>query len=82
MLPAFCLYIAIALSSLSQTPLIAYDLATQMSKSERIEWQKLTDDDNNVKFVIVFYKMPQLSETGFERIFINNHKNCKTEFKK
>lgn len=68
--------------SLTETPFIAYDLATQMSQSQRIEWSKMTDDDNNVRFTITFYKMPILAELGFERVFVDKHNNCQSELKK
>lgn len=68
--------------SLTETPFIAYDLATQMSQSQRIEWSKMTDDDNNIRFTITFYKMPILAELGFERVFVDKHNNCQSELKK
>ena len=68
--------------SLTETPFIAYDLASQMSQSQRIEWSKMADDDNNVRFTITFYKMPILAELGFERVFVDKHNNCQSELKK
>lgn len=82
MLPATFLYLAIVLGSLTETPYIAYDLATHMSKAQRVEWTKMTDDNNNVRFTITFYKMPILAELGFERTFVDKHNNCQTELKK
>lgn len=82
MLPAALLYLAMALGSLTETPFVAYDLATHMSRSQRVEWTKMTDDDNNVRFTITFYKMPILAELGFERTFVDKHNNCQSEIKK
>lgn len=82
MLPAAMLYVAIFLSSLTETPFIAYDLAIHMSKAQRVEWTKMTDDDNNVRFVITFHKMPILAELGFERTFVDKHNNCQSELNK
>lgn len=82
MLPATFLYLAMICGSLTETPFIAYDLATQMSQSQRIEWSKMTDDDNNIRFTITFYKMPILAELGFERVFVDKHNNCQSELKK
>ena len=82
MLPAALLYVSMFFGSLTETPFIAYDLAYNMSKSERIEWSKMTDDAGNVRFTITFYKMPVIAELGFERTFVNKHNNCKTELKK
>jgi hypothetical protein len=81
MLPAAFLYLAMAFGSLTETPLIAYDLATNMSQAKRIEWTKMTDDNGNVRFTITFYKMPILAELGFERTFVDKHNNCQTELK-
>ena len=69
------------LGSLTETPVIAYDLATHMSKSERLEWTKMTDDAGNVRFTITFHKMPILAELGFERVFVDKHNNCQSELK-
>lgn len=82
MLPAAFLYLAMICGSLTETPFIAYDLATQMSQSQRIEWSKMTDDSGNVRFSITFYKMPILSELKFERVFVDKHNNCQSELKK
>ena len=81
MLPAALLYMAIILGSLTETPFVAYDLATHMSKAERIEWTKMIDDQNNVRFTITFYKMPVLAELGFERTIVEKHENCQTKLK-
>lgn len=81
MLPAALLYLAIITGSITETPFVAYDLAVHMSKAERIEWTKMTDDQNNVKFTITFYKMPVLAELGFERTIVEKHKNCRTKLK-
>jgi hypothetical protein len=82
MLPAALLYLAMALGSLTETPFVAYDLATHMSRSQRVEWTKMTDDDNNVRFTITFYKMPILAELGFERTFVDKHNKCQSKIKK
>jgi len=79
MIPAFLLYLGMALSSFTETTFIAYDLAINMSKSQRIEWSKMTDDTGNVRFTITFHKMPILAELGFERVFVNKHNNCQSE---
>lgn len=81
MIPATLLYLAIIMGSLTETPFVAYDLATHMSKAQRIEWTKMTDDQNNVRFTITFYKMPVLAELGFERTIVDKHENCQTKLK-
>lgn len=80
MLPTFFLYAAMGLSTMTETPFIAWDLATNMSRSDRIEWSKMVDDANNVKFVITFHKMPLKAELGFERT-LNKHKCCQSEIR-
>jgi hypothetical protein len=81
MLPSALLYLAMFFGSFTETPYVAYDLATHMSKAQRVEWTKMTDDTGNVRFTITFYKMPILAELGFERIFVDKHNNCQTELK-
>jgi hypothetical protein len=78
MLPAALLYIAMFSSSFTETPFIAYDLALNMSRAQRIEWSKMRDDENNVRFIITFHKIPLMAEIGFERTFVNKHNNCQT----
>jgi len=82
MLPATLLYLAMALGSLTETPFVAYDLAIHMSKAQRVEWTKMTDDSGNVRFTITFHKMPILAELGFERTFVDKHNNCQSELRK
>jgi hypothetical protein len=82
MLPAILLYLAMICGSLTETPFIAYDLATHMSKAQRVEWTKMTDDSGNVRFTITFHKMPILDELGFERTFVDKHNNCQSKIKK
>jgi len=80
MLPTFLLYIAMGLSTLTETPFIAYDLATNMCQCQRIEWAKMTDDSGNVRFIITFHKMPIKAELGFEKT-LSKHKCCKSMVK-
>ena len=70
-----------ALGSLTETPFIAYDLANHMSRSQRVEWTKMTDDAGNVRFTITFHRMPILDELGFERTFVDKHNNCQSKIK-
>lgn len=80
MLPAFLLYIAISLSSLTDTPFIAYDLATNMCQCQRIEWSKMVDDSGNVRFIITFHKMALKAELGFEKT-LSKHRCCQSYLK-
>lgn len=80
MIPTILLYTAIALGSLTETPFIAWDLATHMSRCDRIEWSKMRDDSDSVRFVITFHKMDLKTERVFEKT-LSKHKCCKSEIK-
>jgi hypothetical protein len=82
MIPAFMLYFGMAWSSCTETPFVAYDLAQNMSKAQRVEWNKMYDDDGNVRFVITFHKMPIMAELGFERTMVNKHNCCQSKVRK
>jgi hypothetical protein len=82
MIVAFMLYLGMVLSSCTETPFIAYDLAHNMSKCQRIEWSKMSDDNDNVRFVITFHKMPIMAELGFERTMVNKHNCCQSKIRK
>jgi hypothetical protein len=80
MIPAFFLYIAMGLGTISETPFLALDLATNMCQCHRIEWSKMTDDANNVKFIITFHKMSLKAELGFEKT-LSKHPCCQSSLK-
>ena len=79
MIPAFLLYLGIAMSSCTETPFIAYDLAVNMSQCQRLEWEKMRDDEGNVRFIITFHKLPIMAELGFERTMVNKHNCCQSK---
>ena len=81
MIPTIFLYTAIALGSLTETPFIAWDLATNMCHCQRIEWSKMIDDENNVRFIITFHKMQLKAELGFEKT-LSKHRCCQSEIRK
>ena len=81
MIPAVLLYIAMGLSTLTETPFIAWDLSTNMCQCQRIEWSKMVDDENNVRFIITFHKMPIKAELGFERT-LSKHKCCQSKLRR
>jgi hypothetical protein len=80
MIAAFLLYFAMGLSTFTETPLIAYDLATNMCNCKRIEWSKMTDDESNVRFIITFHKMSLKAELGFERT-LSKHRCCQSKLR-
>jgi hypothetical protein len=81
MLPTIFLYVSMGLSTMTETPFRAWDLATNMSQCDRIEWSKMVDDANNVRFIITFHKMSLKAELGFERT-LNKHKCCQSEIRR
>ena len=81
MIVAFLLYVAMGLSTLTETPFIAYDLAINMGQCQRVEWTKMTDDENNVRFIITFHKMPLKAELGFEKT-LTKHRCCQSEIRR
>lgn len=81
MIPAIFLYTAIALSTMTETPFIAWQLATNMCQCHRIEWSKMVDDQSNVRFIITFHKMPLKAELGFEKT-LSKHKCCQSEIRR
>ena len=80
MIPAIFLYIAMGLSTMTETPFIAFELATNMCQCKRIEWSKMVDDENNVRFIITFHKMQLKAELGFERT-LSKHRCCQSEIR-
>ena len=68
------------LSTLTETPFMALDLATNMCQCQRIEWAKMTDDENNVRFIITFHKMPLKAELGFEKT-LSKHRCCQSKLR-
>ena len=81
MIPVFFLYIAMGLSTMTETPFIAWQLATNMCQCHRIEWSKMVDDQSNVRFIITFHKMPLKAELGFEKT-LSKHKCCQSEIRR
>ena len=81
MIPAIFLYTAMGLSTMTETPFIAWQLATNMCQCHRIEWSKMVDDQSNVRFIITFHKMPLKAELGFEKT-LSKHKCCQSEIRR
>lgn len=81
MMPAIFLYVAMGLSTMTETPFLAWELANNMCHCQRIEWAKMVDDENNVRFIITFHKMQLKAELGFEKT-LAKHKCCQSEIRK
>ena len=55
MLAALLVALAIVMSITSETPFLAYELATKMNHADRIEWYRMRDEKNNTRYIINFY---------------------------
>ena len=55
MLAALLVALAIVMSMTSETPFLAYELATKMNHADRIEWYRMRDEKNNTRYIINFY---------------------------
>lgn len=67
-------------SSLTETPFLAYELASNMAQCKKFDWTKMEDDENNVRYTITFQRMPFIAQLKFERTMVNQY-NTK-QFKK
>jgi len=78
MIPSFLLFIAIAAGSITETPLLAIDLAKNISCCRCFDWTKMNDEDGNVRYTITFYKMPDIASSSFEKKLLQQHqkKGC------
>ena len=55
MLAAFLVVLYIGMSMTSETPFLAYEIATKMNHADRIEWYRMRDEKNNTRYIINFY---------------------------
>jgi hypothetical protein len=73
MIPAIFLFIAMGASSLTETPVLAYELASNMTQCQKFDWTKMEDDENNVRYTITFKRMSLISQLKFERTMVNKY---------
>ena len=52
MLAALLVALSIGMSMTSETPFLAYELATKMNHADRIEWHRMRDEKNNTRYII------------------------------
>lgn len=62
-----------ASSTLSETPFLAYELASSMSQCHKIDWVKMEDDNNSIRYVITLYKIPDFAETKLDNTLLKQH---------
>ena len=55
MLAAFLIVLSIGMSMTSETPFLAYELATEINRADRIEWVRMRDEKNNTRYIINLY---------------------------
>lgn len=55
MLAAFLVVLYISMSMTSETPFLAYELATKINHADRIEWYRMRDEKNNTRYIINLY---------------------------
>ena len=55
MLAAFLVVLYIGMSMTSETPFLAYELATKINHADRIEWYRMRDEKNNTRYIINLY---------------------------
>ncbi len=55
MLAAFLVALYIGMSMTSETPFLAYELATKINRADRIEWYRMRDEKNNTRYIINLY---------------------------
>ena len=55
MIAALLLALSIGMSMTSETPFLAYELATKMNHADRMEWHRMRDEKNNTRYIINFY---------------------------
>lgn len=73
MIPAIFLFIAMGASSLTETPFLAYELASNMTQCQKFDWTKMEDDQNNVRYTITFQRMSFIEQLKFERTLVNEY---------
>lgn len=66
MIAALLLAMGIASSTITNTPFLAYDLATSMTHCSRIEYVKMEDDQKNIRYIITFHNLTQQGDCRFE----------------
>jgi len=59
MLAALLLSLSIGMSMTSETPFLAYELATKINHADRIEWDRMRDEKNNTRYIINLYDIDE-----------------------
>ena len=59
MIAALLLVLSIGMSMTSETPFLAYELATKINHADRIEWHRMSDEKNNTRYIINLYGIDQ-----------------------
>lgn len=67
----FCVEIA---ASITETPFLAYDLASSMCHCQKIDWAKMEDEEGNIRYTITFYEFPKFFDKKFEKTLLEQNR--------
>lgn len=74
MLAALLLSLSIGMSMTSETPFLAYELATKINHADRIEWDRMRDEKNNTRYIINLYDIDEDDDRRIaNQLFKNAH---------
>ena len=59
MLAALLVALSIGMSMTSETPFLAYELATEINRADRIEWHRMRDEKNHTRYIINLYDIDE-----------------------
>ncbi len=75
MLAAFLIVLSIGMSMTSETPFLAYELATKINHADRIEWDWMRDEKNNTRYIINLYDIDEEDDRRIaNQLFQQAHK--------
>jgi hypothetical protein len=73
MLVTFLFAIFYVSSILSETPFLAYELADSISKCHKIDWVRMEDENNNIRYIITLHQIPDFAKCNFENTLLKQH---------
>lgn len=55
---------------------LSVNLAKDINKASRVEWQKMTDDQGNIRYIITLER-PK-AKIDLDKTLLNSHKKCES----